>query len=216
MSEPLAVSHATDGVEALACFKTISPDLVIMDVGMPGLDGITTTEILRSLYPKSRVLAFSAKSDEQTLTAMIQAGARGYIVKDAPGDEVVCGVRQVLYGTTFFSKTVLRVLSGCVLKRLANAVPTAEGVKLSDYEKRIVSLVSSGLSTKEVASVLGKATRAVEKCRERISQKLRIRGIAGITRYAIEARLVGQELGTVTLDPSPPRGIARNGEGVQQ
>ncbi len=181
------VGEAGDGDEALAKAKELTPDLVLMDVDMPGLNGLAVTEVLRKELPQIRVLILSMHSSPEYAMRTMEAGARGYVLKEASPEELVRAIQTVNAGDSYFSPDVAQA----VLNRYVQETPdAAAGERISHREKEVLIQIAEGLSNKEIACRLGVGVRTVETHRERIMRKLNIHSVAGLTKYAISKGLV--------------------------
>jgi len=174
--------EAANGPDAIKLVKEQSPDIVLMDVSMPGMDGVAVTEALRKEAPQSKVLVLSMQSARDPVLRLIKAGARGYVLKDAPTDELICAIETVYDGEAYFSKPVAQIALNQYLSEADETKPIA---KLSDREREVLSLIAEGKSNKEIAMALDIGVRTTETHRERIMRKLDIHSVAGLTKFAI-------------------------------
>ena len=176
------IGEASDGEEALSKTRQLAPDVVLMDISMPVMDGLVVTELLRKEAPRVKVLILSLPASKEGMFRIIEAGAQGYVSKEAWPEELVRAIEAVHQGETFFSSEIARaVLSRFVSsggKKASFAQPT-------ERERAVLALVAEGLSTKEIAHRLGVAARTIETHRQRIMGKLDIHSVAGLTRFAI-------------------------------
>jgi two-component system nitrate/nitrite response regulator NarL len=181
------VGEAGDGRETLRKAKELSPDIVLMDIEMPHINGLTVTELLRKDAPKIKVLVLSMHSNTEYVVRIIQSGARGYVLKDASPEELVKAIETVNSGETFFSSDVARAALNQFVRGSGSPPGAAE---LTIREREVLTAVAEGLSNKEIASRLDVGVRTVETHRERIMRKLNIHSVAGLTRYAITKGLI--------------------------
>lgn len=184
------VGRATNGPDALDRVRALEPDIVLMDINMPGMDGLAVTETLRKETPKIKVLVLSMHSGRDYVLRIIKAGARGYVLKDAPTDELVKAIEAVNAGDAFFSPSVARIALNQYVAESDDRDPMS---KLSDREKEVLVQISNGKSNKEIASMLGIGVRTIETHRERIMRKLDIHSVAGLTKFAISHGLISLE-----------------------
>ena len=189
------VGEASDGVDAIQKVKELAPDVVLMDIDMPQKDGLEVTNVLRKESPNVKVLILSMQSNRDTVLRIIKAGARGYVLKDAPTDELVRAIESVNAGEAFFSPPVAQIALNQYLTDTDETKPLA---KLSERESEVVALIAEGKSNKEIAMHLGIGVRTIETHRERIMRKLDIHSVAGLTRFAIAN-------GLITMDESLKR-----------
>jgi two-component system, NarL family, nitrate/nitrite response regulator NarL len=186
------VGEASDGNEALRKVKELVPDLVLMDLAMPEPDGLAVTERLRKEMPQVKVVILSMHSNREYVLRTIKAGARGYVLKDAPPDELVRAIEAVNAGETFFSPAVARIALNQYVSESSQTDPIS---RLSERERDVLARIAEGRSNKEIASDLDIGVRTVETHRERIMQKLDIHSVAGLTKFAITNGLAGLEPG---------------------
>ena len=181
------VGEASDGADAIQKVKELAPDVVLMDIDMPQKDGLEVTHVLRKESPNVKVLILSMQSNRDTVLRIIKAGARGYVLKDAPTDELARAIETVNAGEAFFSAPVAQIALNQYLTDTDATKPLA---KLSERESEVVGLIAEGKSNKEIAMHLGIGVRTIETHRERIMRKLDIHSVAGLTKFAIANGLV--------------------------
>ncbi|MBJ6133218.1 response regulator transcription factor [Ochrobactrum sp. Q0168] len=165
---------------ALEMAQSAKPDVVLMDINMPLLNGIDAIELFKRQLPGARILMLSMHDSREYISTSIMRGASGYVLKDVSTSEIVAAIHAVASGGTYFSSGVSEAL-------LDNAEKKAEG--LSARENDVLVLVAEGRSNREIASALGISEATVETHRKNIKKKLGIASTAGLTRYAIENRL---------------------------
>jgi len=173
------VGEASDGRAVLDLVGMTSPDVIVMDVGMTGLNGIEATGRVRAKHPRTKVVALSAHSDKRYVLAMLEAGARGYVLKEAAVGERVRAIRATVKGEVFLSPRV----AGAVVDSLGAQRPAAS--PLGGREREVVQLIGEGKTSKEIAQVLRISTGTVEAHRRNIMKKLDLHSIAELTKYAI-------------------------------
>jgi len=180
------VGEAADGVEALKKARELMPDIVLMDIDMPEKDGLEVTELLRKELPKIKVLVLSMHSNTDYVMRIIQSGASGYILKEAPTEDLVRAIDIVNTGEAFFSPEVARV----ALNKYVRGGADDPAAQLTNREREVLVQIAEGLSNKEIANKLGVGVRTVETHRERIMRKLNIHSVAGLTKFAISKGLI--------------------------
>lgn len=178
------VGQAADGRKALELVEVLQPDVVLMDIGMPNLNGIESTRQILSQNPNIKVMALSTHSEGTMVAKMIKAGASGYMLKESAFEELVSGITQMLSGKTFLCAKISKVVFSDYINLITNP-KWNEGDGLSGREREILQLVAEGHTTKEIAIILNLSTKTVDSHREHIMEKVGIRNIAGLTKYAI-------------------------------
>ncbi len=175
------LAEARDGQEALRKAKDLKPDVVLVDIEMPQLNGFVLTELLHRDLPQIAVLILSSHSGAQCVPRIIQSGARGYLSKEASAEELVTAVRAVAAGGTYFGPEVAQLAMAHLVKSNGQASVPA----LTSREREVLTLIAEGLYNKEIAARLNIGTRTVETHRERIMRKLGVHSAAGLTTYAV-------------------------------
>jgi two-component system nitrate/nitrite response regulator NarL len=176
------VGEAADGVEAVRKAKELLPDIVLMDIDMPQMNGLAVTEVLRKELPTVKVLILSMHSNTEYVLRIIQSGARGYVLKEASPEELIRAIETVNRGEAFFSPDVARVALNQFVRGSGDG---PESSRLTSREREVLIQIAEGLSNKEIACRLGVGVRTVETHRERIMRKLNIHSVAGLTKFAV-------------------------------
>ena len=182
------VGEAADGRAAVRLIQELSPDVVVMDLRMPGLNGIEAARQAIAAKPGVKVIALSGSSDEITTVEMLRAGATGYVLKDAAFEELVIAIRTVLKGSVYLSPPVASILVGDYVN---GNVASRESVfsALSAREREVLQLIAEGKATKEVASTLDISLKTAETHRRNLMLKLRVDSVAELTKYAVRQGL---------------------------
>lgn len=186
------LGEAADGQEAIRQAKSTLPDIILLDINMPGMNGLETARILNKTVPKSKILILTMHDSKEYVNRMVANGVRGYMLKDSPPSELIAAIETVYRGGTFFSPKV----SEAVMNEYVKTVRTKGkkgSVELSRRESEVLALIAEGLGNKEIAAKLFVSVRTVETHRERIIRKLDIHTIAGLTRYALTKGIVKLE-----------------------
>jgi len=177
------VGEASDGAEALELARQLQPDVVLMDIGMPGIGGIEATRTLRAEWPETKVVALSTFSDRRIVLQMLDAGAGGYVVKSAGRDELLRAIRAVAHGKTYLCPDSSAVLVDSVRgKQAAEQTPRD---LIGKREREVLQLLADGHTSPEIGERLHIATSTVEVHRRNIMRKLELHSIAELTKYAI-------------------------------
>ena len=183
------VAEAGDGRTAVHQTVSLSPDVAVLDIGMPILNGIEATAQIRRRSPTVGVLILSMHADEVYVTQAVRAGARGYLLKDSAGADLIGAILAVATGKSFFSPPIARVMLDDYARRLAD-----QGLdrydSLSEREREVFQLVAEGRSTKEVAEVLSISPATIETHRSHILQKLDIHNTAELVLYAVRRGVI--------------------------
>lgn len=176
------VGEAQDGEQAVARVAELRPDVVLMDMAMPGMNGIEATRLIHRRYPESRVLVLTQHEDWRYVQPLLQAGASGYLLKRALGADLVGALRAVARGDTFLYTPVLHTL---VDEMQRQAAPAPEGA-LTGRETEILSLITQGKTNPQVAAALSISVKTVEWHRANLMHKLNAHTTADLVRYAIK------------------------------
>lgn len=184
------VGQAADGRTALRLASKLSPDVVIMDVTMPDLNGIDAARQITAHNPRVKVLALSVHSDRRFIAEMLTAGASGYVLKDCAFDELVRAIRSVVANRMYLSPAIADIVIEDYTAHLAENGASGRPISpLTPREREVLQLLAEGNSTKEIACHLQVSVKTVETHRQNIMQKLDIRSVAGLTKYAIREGL---------------------------
>jgi two-component system nitrate/nitrite response regulator NarL len=188
------VGEAGDGREALNQIRVLKPDVVLMDIDMPQMNGMAVTDLLRRELPEVKVIILSMHANTDYVMRIIDSGARGFVLKESSPAELIHAIETVHSGQTHFSPDVARVALNQVVRGRTDASPVS---RLTNREREVLIHIADGMSNKEIASHLDIGVRTVETHRERIMRKLDIHTVAGLTRFAILQ-------GLVSLSPHVP------------
>jgi DNA-binding NarL/FixJ family response regulator len=186
------VGEAATGHEAVAEVRRKRPDVVVMDIGMPDLNGIDATKRMVLELPGTKVLGLSMNADRRYVIAMLEAGAVGYLLKNSASEELLNALEAVVRGETYLSSAI----TGTVVARALQGSPTtrlSEERPLTVREREVLQLVAEGKSSKEIGVILHIAVPTVETHRRQIVEKLNLRTIAELTKYAIREGLTSTE-----------------------
>ncbi|HID21268.1 MAG TPA: response regulator transcription factor, partial [Planctomycetaceae bacterium] len=183
MGDVSVVAEAADGREALQQIKTVQPDIAMLDISMPGLNGLEVARQTAEDAPAVRVLILSMHSSEQYVVRALRAGAAGYLLKDADIDELERAVRAVARGQTYLDSRV----AGAVAEFVRETAGESELDRLTPRQREILQLIAEGNSTKQIAQLLHVSVKTVETHRAQLMDRLGIYDVAGLVRFAIRA-----------------------------
>lgn len=194
------VDEAGDGEEALEKLKAAhakrpdqQPDVVLMDISLPGMSGIQTTQIISRLHKNVRVLMLSMHNNEDYILRSVEAGAYGYILKDSSSDEMIKAIRTIATGEKYYSSPVASIILSGYMQQLKRGDKTARAERqsrLSNKEKEILQFLVDGMSSREIAEKLQLSVRTVDNHRANMMRRLHVRNAAELVRMAMEDKLI--------------------------
>ena len=185
------VGEAKTGREAVLLNRQVRPDVVVMDIAMPLLNGIQATHQILGEFPRAMILILSAHADPEYVDQLMALGVVGYLTKQTSAEMVARAVREVYSGGTFFSPSVARHLRNNYQKNLLPSQSFKRNkIRLTSREEELLQLIAEGHVNKQIASQLEISIKTVEKHRQNLMEKLHIHEIAGLTRYAIAAGVI--------------------------
>lgn len=176
------IAEAHDGEELVALLAGVTPDLVMTDIAMPGMDGLTAIAEIHSRYPEVKILVLSMHDKVDVVKRAIANGARGYLMKDAPPFELEQAVRAIMKTGSYFSPSITQHL-------LQPAEPTPDE-ELTHRQLQILKMIAQGLASKEIGFQLGLSPKTIDVHRSHIMERLRLNDIASLTRYAVRKGLI--------------------------
>jgi len=187
------IGEAEDGREAIQKTQQLRPDIVLMDITMPGLNGLEATRQIKKRFPEVKVLVLTMHANEEYILQVLRAGASGYVVKQAVVGELVSALRAVQQGDSFLSPSVCRrVVEGYIRQAEARAGKDSYG-ELTEREREVLQLIAEGHSNKNIAELLSVSVKTVETHRAHLLEKLGIDSTAELIRYAIRKRVINLE-----------------------
>jgi len=184
------IGEADDGRQAVQLVESLKPDVVVMDIGMPNLNGIEAARQITASRPDTAVVILSMHADEGYVLRALKAGARAYLLKDSATTDLVQAIRAVVEGKSFFSPAVSKVLLQDYMRKLRRSGAEDSYDLLSPREREVLQLVAEGQSNKEVANLLNLSTYTVETHRAKIMQKLNLKGVPELILYAVRKGII--------------------------
>src|SRR5919197_4090812 len=197
------VGEAETGREAVRLAKVLKPDVVVMDIAMSQLTGLEATRQIIKEVPRARVLILSSYSDDEYVDQLVEAGAAGYLLKQAAFTDVVRGIREAKKGNTFFSPDISRRVMARYRETVVRGSPVRKLTDLlTSREVEVLQLIAEGQGNKQIAADLEISIKTVERHRQRLMDKLGIHDVAGLTRYAIEKGIIETSLARKNHPPA--------------
>ena len=184
------MGEASDGREAVALVASQRPDVLVMDIGMPSLNGIEAAAQITQSNPEAAIVMLSMHSDESYVLRALKAGAKGYLLKDSAEADLIRAVRAVAEGKSFFSPAVSRVLLDDYVRKLNRSGTEDPYELLTPREREVLQLVAEGKSNKEVAQLLNLSVYTVETHRSNIMEKLNLHGVPELILYAVRKGII--------------------------
>ncbi|MBN1813716.1 MAG: response regulator transcription factor, partial [Anaerolineae bacterium] len=185
------IAEAGDGREALRLAKEHQPDVVLMDISMPGLNGLDATMHIARECPDAHVIILSVHASEEYVIQALQAGASGYLLKKADAAELEIAVRSVSQGETYLSPPVSKQIIADYLRRIGQDTSPLE--RLTPRQREVLQLIAEGHTSREVARILGISVKTVETHRATLMERLDIHDVASLVRYAIRVGMISPE-----------------------
>jgi len=185
------VAEAEDGNQVAELVAQTKPDVVVLDISMPGQSGLEVTAVLRKRFPECRVLILSMYDNQEYVLEAVRAGAHGYLLKDTAAEDLPAAIRSIHAGEAFYSPPIAAKLAAAVKGDFSDQNATGELANLTTREREVLRGIARGLTNKDIATELGISPRTVETHRESLMRKLGIRHVAGLTKLALETGLIG-------------------------
>lgn len=185
------IAEAVDGRQALEAIKKHKPDVVLMDISMPGMNGLEAAAIATRDFPNSRIIMLSAHSSEEYVGQALRAGAAGYLLKDAATVELELAIHAVARGETYLSPAVSKHVISSYVRRVGGEAGSLE--LLTPRQRETLQLVAQGKTTKEIARLMHVSVKTIETHRAQLMERLDIHDVAGLVRFALRVGLVSNE-----------------------
>ena len=186
------IAEAENGIEALAAARREKPDVIVMDIAMPDINGIEATRQLKSEMADIKIIALSMHSDRRFVSEILKAGASAYVLKQAAFEDLEKAIKAVMLNRTFLSADILESVVKDYVSQLSSSEYDAYR-QLSDRERQVLQLLAEGNSTKETAFKLHVSVKTIETHRQNVMNKLGIRTLAGLTKFAVREGLTSLE-----------------------
>ena len=182
------VGEAHDGRQAVELVKELKPDLLLMDVSMPDMNGFDATQRVQELDPNAKVLILTMHDEEELVSRCLEAGAAGYIIKDAPASQLLYAIEMVQKGERYLSPVVLKQVVAGYVKNAS--VPQTSYDRLSPREREVLKLLAEGLSIKEIATRLNLSVKTVDVHKTNLMKKIDVHDRTELIKYAIRQKLI--------------------------
>lgn len=184
------IGEAENGRQAVMLARKTPPDVVVMDVAMPLLNGLEATRQILKLNPYTKVLVLTSYGDDECVQQLMQAGATGYLIKQTAANDLLKAIREVQRGNAFFSPSIAKRLRDKCREAFNSGHSTRKPGELTSRESEVLQLIAEGFSNKQIAAELSISIKTVEKHRQQVMNKLNIHDVAGLTRYALSRGMV--------------------------
>ena len=185
--------QAENGVELVSMVKEKKPDVILTDIKMPRMDGIQATKLLINANPDQKIIAFSMFEEENLIIEMLEAGAKGYLLKNADKREIIEAIEQVYEGNSFYCRHTSSKLAKMIVRSNFNLNKKTEKVVFSDREKAIIKLTCLQLTAQQIGEKLFLSKRTVEGYRTKILEKMDVKNTAGVVIYALKNNLIEEK-----------------------
>jgi len=197
------IGEAKHGREAVQMTEKLRPDLVLLDIAMPFLNGVEAARQIMKCCPETKILILSSYEEDEYIRKLIQAGVGGYLLKHTVADDLVRAVREVQKGNAYFSPSISKRLSNSWQFFTENRAPNRANEHLTTREAEILQLIAEGFANKQIADIIGISIKTVEKHRQAVMDKLGLHEVASLTRYAIQKGIVELERPPQGMVPAP-------------
>ena len=190
-SEIQIIGEASNGNEAIEAVQNLNPDVVMMDISMPLMNGLEATRIIEKKFPKTKALILSMYDSEEYILSAVDAGAIGYLLKDAPREEILNAIRMVAKGEKYFNSSVSNIIiNGYLKSKRGNGSEQEEQAIISKKELVILKLIVEGLNSREIAENLELSVRTVDNHRANMMKKMAVKNAVEMVKLAIEKKLI--------------------------
>lgn len=187
------VGQASDGRELLEVVEREQPDVIMTDIKMPRMDGITATRQILGKFPEARIIALSMFDEEDQIVEMLEAGAKGYLLKNADKQEILDAISSVYEDRVYYCKSTSAKLTGMIAKSKFNPYKQREVVSFTEREHEIIQLICQQFTAQQIGDRIFLSKRTVEGYRTRILEKMNVKNTAGVVMYALKNNLIREE-----------------------
>lgn len=187
------VGQAADGRDLIELLETVQADIVLTDLKMPHMDGVTATRVLLQKYPLLRIIALSMFDEEDLIVEMLEAGAKGYLLKNADKLEILEAIAQVYDDNIFYCKQTSAKLASMIVKSRFNPYKYKEQISFTDREREIIRLICLQYTAQQIGEKIFLSKRTVEGHRTRILEKMNVKNTAGVVVFALKHNLIREE-----------------------
>lgn len=189
-SNIVVVGEASNGNEALAEAKKINPDIIVLDISMPLLNGLEVAWQLSRILPDIKILILSMHDSEEMVFKSLEAGAKGYILKKAVPDELIAAIKMLFYGKTYFSPSIEEMIREKIEEKGKPMEELTLQQTLTKRQREIIQLVAEGYSSREIAEMLKLSIKTIENHRTNIMNKLKLNNLTDLIKYAISKGII--------------------------
>ncbi len=190
VEEMVVVGEASDGREAIKLLEELKPDVAVLDVAMPMLNGIEATRNVLKVVPDLKIVMLSMLADQMYVVEALKAGASGYLLKEESFDQLLEAINIVLSGKVFLSKSIEEVMMEDLVRQIRNGDMEKNTDPLTDREREVLQLIAEGKTSREAAEILSVSVSTVDTHRKKIMDKLSIHNTAGLVKYAIKNKII--------------------------
>lgn len=190
VEDMVVVGEANNGHEAVKMAEQLEPDIVVLDIAMPLLNGIEATRHLVKTMPRVKIVILSMHADRIYVMEALKAGASGYMLKEESFEQLVEGVKTVLNGKIFLSKSLEELMVEDFVRQIRDGETVGSSDPLTDREREVLQLIAEGKTSKEVADILGISVSTIDTHRKKIMDKLSIHNTAGLVKYALKHKII--------------------------
>jgi DNA-binding NarL/FixJ family response regulator len=191
------IGEAENGRQAVVMARKSPPDVVVMDIAMPLLNGLEATRQILKNVPATKVLVLTSYGDDECVAQLMQSGASGFLIKQTAANDLLKAIREVHRGNAFFSPAIAKRLRDQSREVFASGQKPKKAGELTSRETEVLQLIAEGFSNKQIASELSISIKTVEKHRQQVMNKLNIHDVAGLTRYAMSKGMVERTAPTI-------------------